>query len=128
MAEPTSSPDGADAPPVENADTTTSPAATGAPPRPAVAPAAPGPDAPAAAAGAAATRGDQPPPPAPVEAQPTTPMPPAAEPTPPRLGNNRLVGTAWVLLAAGIFEALYLGAYALLIIALYGTQPLSAAM
>ncbi|MCU1473471.1 hypothetical protein [Amnibacterium sp.] len=48
------------------------------------------------------------------------PMPPAAAPPPPRRRSNRLVGTAWVLLAALIFEVLYLAAFALVVLVVAG--------
>ncbi|MDQ1530416.1 MAG: hypothetical protein QOE37_521 [Microbacteriaceae bacterium] len=54
-----------------------------------------------------------PPPPAPRD---RTPVSPAAAPPPPRQQNNRLVGTAWVLLASLIFEILYVLGFALLVL------------
>lgn len=54
--------------------------------------------------------------PEPQRAQPQPVLPPAEEsaPPPPRAGSNRLVATAWVLLAAGLFEVLYFASIALL--------------
>ena len=63
-----------------------------------------------------------PPPPAPRRAP--TPMPPAAAPPPPRRRSNRLVGTAWVLLAALVFEVLYLVAFALVVLVVAGPANL----
>lgn len=59
-------------------------------------------------------------PPALAEQQPV--LAPAAEaaPPPPAKAGNRIVATAWVLLAAGLFEVLYLGALALIILLLGG--------
>lgn len=56
----------------------------------------------------------------PTRAQPV--IAPADEhaPPPPRRHGNRLVGTAWVLLAAGLFQLLYFGALALIILLLGG--------
>jgi hypothetical protein len=58
-----------------------------------------------------------PPPPAPRQAP--TPLP-AADAPPPRRRSNRLVGTAWVLLAALFFEVLYLAAFALVVLVAAG--------
>lgn len=54
--------------------------------------------------------------PEPQRAQPQPVLPPAEESAtpPPRAGSNRLVATAWVLLAAGLFEVLYFASIALL--------------
>jgi hypothetical protein len=58
-------------------------------------------------------------PPSPAEPQPV--LAPAAESAPPpRKHGNRLVGTAWVLLAAGLFQVLYFGALALIVLLLGG--------
>ncbi len=64
-------------------------------------------------------------PPAPEEQQPV--LAPAAEaaPTPPAKAGNRIVATAWVLLAAGLFEVLYLGALALIILLLGGSAAVA---
>jgi hypothetical protein len=59
-----------------------------------------------------------PPPPAPRQAP--APLPPADAPPPPRRRSNRLVGTAWVLLAALIFEVLYIAAFALVVLVAAG--------
>ncbi len=58
------------------------------------------------------------PPPAPRHAP--APLPAADAPPPPRRRNNRLVGTAWVLLAALFFEVLYLAAFALVVLVVAG--------
>jgi hypothetical protein len=62
----------------------------------------------------------------------TTPAPPPAPagqtvlapaqdvPVAPKRASNRLVGTAWVLLAAGLFEAVYIALVALLVLLLGG--------
>lgn len=52
-----------------------------------------------------------------------TVLAPAEEPAAaPKRGGNRLAGTAWVLLAAGLFEVLYLAAIALVVLLLGGAQ------
>jgi hypothetical protein len=53
-------------------------------------------------------------------------MPPAASPPPPRLRSNRLVGTAWVLLAALVFEVVYLAAFALVVLVVAGQGAVAA--
>ncbi|MGN6446635.1 hypothetical protein [Amnibacterium sp.] len=59
--------------------------------------------------------------PAPAPAQEQAPIAPAAEAAPPPRGRgNRLVGTAWVLLAAGLFEVLYFGVLGLIVLLLGG--------
>jgi hypothetical protein len=66
----------------------------------------------------------EPAPPAPAEPQPV--LTPAASTTPPpRKHGNRLVGTAWVLLAAGLFQVLYFGALALIILLLGGVAAVT---
>ena len=72
---------------------------------------APAPPAPAAA---------PPPPPAPASAQPVLAPAEDSAPPPPRVRGNRLVGTAWVLLAAGLFQVLYFAALGLIILLLGG--------
>jgi hypothetical protein len=63
-------------------------------------------------------------PPAPAAAQPV--LAPAVEsPPPPRARGNRVVGTAWVLLAAGLFQVLYFGALALIILLLGGVAAVA---
>lgn len=48
---------------------------------------------------------------------------PAEEPVAaPKRGGNRIAGTAWVLLAAGLFEVLYLASIALVVLLLGGAQ------
>ncbi len=49
-----------------------------------------------------------------------------SHPVAPRRRSNRLVGTAWVLLAAGLFQLVYFGALALLIVLLGGAQAVAA--
>lgn len=63
----------------------------------------------------------QPPPPPPAQ-QPVLAPAAASAPPPPRLRGNRLVATAWVLLAAGLFQVLYFGALALIILLLSGVN------
>ena len=60
---------------------------------------------------------------APVTQVAAAPLPPAAEdaPPPPRSKGNRLVGTAWVLLAAGLFQVLFFAANALVALVFGGT-------
>jgi hypothetical protein len=77
---------------------------------------------------AEASHDDRTPPPPPAPQQRATPVPPADAPPPPRRGSNRLVGTAWALLAALIFEIVYLAAYALLIVVVYGPSSVSPAL
>ncbi|MGN6743394.1 MAG: hypothetical protein ACTHJL_08870, partial [Amnibacterium sp.] len=67
-----------------------------------------------------------PPPPAPEER--TTVLPPAEAPPPPRRGSNRLVGTAWVLLAALLFEVVYLAAFALLVLIVDGAGAVGSSL
>ncbi|MGT2425934.1 hypothetical protein [Amnibacterium kyonggiense] len=66
-----------------------------------------------AASGTAAVAPAQPAPVAPAR-QPVLAPADDDEPPAPRRGGNRLVATAWVLLAAGLFEVLYFAAVALL--------------
>jgi hypothetical protein len=63
---------------------------------------------------AASSRADEPA--APARAEPQAVIPPAEESAPPapKAHSNRLVATAWVLLAAGLFEVLYFASIALL--------------
>lgn len=85
--------------------------------------AAPGPGAaPAhrpATAVAAAPSPSSAPPPAPAD-QPVLQPADADQPAAPKQGGNRLVGTAWVLLAAGLFQVLYFAALALIVLLLGG--------
>jgi hypothetical protein len=67
-----------------------------------------------------------PPPPAPE--QRTPPLPPADAPPAPRRGSNRLVGTAWVLLAALLFEVVYLAAFALVVFVVAGASAVGLAV
>src|SRR5579875_3278703 len=70
-----------------------------------------------------------PPPPPPATPQRRVPVPAATEaPPPPRRGSNRLVGTAWVLLAALLFEVLYIAAFALLVCIVDGSQQVGQAV
>src|SRR5579875_2929588 len=70
-----------------------------------------------------------PPPPPPAPPQRRGPVPAATEaPPPPRRGSNRLVGTAWVLLAALLFEVLYIAAFALLVCIVDGSQQVGQAV
>lgn len=61
-------------------------------------------------------------PPAPEEQQPV--LAPAAEAalTPPAKAGNRIVATAWVLLAAGLFQVLFFGINAVVALVFGGTQ------
>lgn len=61
-------------------------------------------------------------PPAPEQQQPV--LAPAAEaaPTPPAKAGNRIVATAWVLLAAGLFQVLFFGINAVVALVFGGTQ------
>jgi hypothetical protein len=63
-----------------------------------------------------------PPPPAPVPAEPLEPAEEDAPP-PPRVRSNRLAGAAWVLLAAGLFELLFFGVNALVVVVFGGGGP-----
>lgn len=67
-----------------------------------------------------ADRADDRTPPPPAPRQVPTPVPAADAPLPPRRRSNRLVGTAWVLLAALLFEVLYLAAFALVVLVAAG--------
>jgi hypothetical protein len=64
-------------------------------------------------------------PPSPAEEQPV--LAPAAEnaPPPPRKAGNRVVATAWVLLAAGLFQVVYFAALALIILLLGGPSAVA---
>lgn len=75
----------------------------------------------AAAAPAAPSTAVEPPPPAPAE-QPV--LAPAADfaPPPPRKQGNRLAATAWVLLAAGLFQVVFFGVNALVALVFGGSQ------
>jgi hypothetical protein len=75
-----------------------------------------------------ADRTEEPTPPPPTPRQAPTPLPAADAPPPPRRRNNRLVGTAWVLLAALFFEVLYLGAFALVVLVAAGSGSVAASM
>jgi hypothetical protein len=81
------------------------------------------PDRTAVLAAGAASVDRTPPPPAPTRA--AVPVPPAYAPPPPRKGGNRLVGTAWVLLAALVFEVLYLAAFALVVLVVAGSASVA---
>lgn len=71
--------------------------------------------------------GDRTPPP-PVPRQAPTPLPAADAPPPPRRRSNRLVGTAWVLLAALVFEVVYLAAFALVVLVVAGPANVGLSM
>ena len=58
----------------------------------------------------------------PAEAQPVLAPAEESHPAAPKRRSNRLVGTAWVLLAAGLFQVVYFGALAGLIVLLGGAQ------
>ena len=58
----------------------------------------------------------------PTEAQPVLAPAEDSHPAAPKRKGNRLVGTAWVLLAAGLFQVVYFGLLALLIVLLGGAQ------
>lgn len=58
----------------------------------------------------------------PEQAQPVLAPAEESHPVAPKRRSNRLVGTAWVLLAAGLFQVVYFGALALLIVLLGGAQ------
>jgi hypothetical protein len=60
----------------------------------------------------------------PAAPQERTVLPPAGEsaPPPPRKKGNRLVATAWVLLAAGLFQVVFFAANALVALVFGGTQ------
>lgn len=75
----------------------------------------------AAAVPAAPSTAVEPPPPAPAE-QPV--LAPAADfaPPPPRKQGNRLAATAWVLLAAGLFQVVFFGVNALVALVFGGSQ------
>lgn len=59
-------------------------------------------------------------PPAPAEPQPVIPPAAAEQSAAPQKQGNRLVGTLWVLLAAGIFQVVFFGANALIALAFGG--------
>ncbi|MBW4042763.1 MAG: hypothetical protein HIU86_11690 [Acidobacteria bacterium] len=66
----------------------------------------------------------EPAPPAPAQAQPV--VGPAAESAPPPVRHgNRLVGTAWVLLAAGLFQAVFFGLNALVVLTFVGPAAIA---
>ena len=63
---------------------------------------------------------DHPIPAPPVEQPVAAPLAQGAEP--PKRAGNRLVGTAWVLLASGVFEVVYLALLALVVLVLAGPE------
>lgn len=76
-------------------------------------------------ASTAAASGTAPAPVTPPAQQPVLAPADDSAPPPPRRGGNRLVATAWVLLAAGLFQLLYFGALALIIVLLSGPNAVA---
>ena len=65
------------------------------------------------------------PPPPPVPSQPVLAPADESAPPPPRARGNRLVATAWVVLAAGLFQVLYFAALGLVILLLAGAAAVA---
>lgn len=63
-------------------------------------------------------------PPTPAEPQPVIPPATAEQSAAPHKQGNRLVGTLWVLLAAGIFQVIFFGANALIALAFGGPSAI----
>jgi hypothetical protein len=70
----------------------------------------------------AVARSAEPAPPVPAEQQPVLAPATEAAPEPPKKAGNRIVATAWVLLAAGLFQVLFFGMNALVALVFGGAQ------
>jgi hypothetical protein len=64
-------------------------------------------------------------PPAPAEPRPVLAPAAASAPPPPRKHGNRVVATAWVLLAAGLFQVLFFGINALVVLTFVGPAAIA---